>query len=48
VRPGASRPSPANPSSASWRTDVRAMFVIYLVVIVAGLACFIAIGLLHN
>jgi hypothetical protein len=28
----------------SWRTDVRVMFVAYLVLIVTGLALYIAIG----
>jgi hypothetical protein len=34
--------------TANWRTDVRAMFVVYLVLIVAGIAYVSVIGLLHN
>jgi hypothetical protein len=34
--------------TASWRADVRAMFAVYLVLIVAGIAYVSVIGLLHN
>jgi hypothetical protein len=32
----------------SWRTDMRAMFYVYLCLIVGGIAFFTAIGLMHN
>jgi hypothetical protein len=34
--------------TASWRADVRTMFLIYLVLIVAGLVLASTIGLMHN
>jgi hypothetical protein len=34
--------------TASWRTDMRVMFVVYLVLIVGGIAFFATIGLIHN
>jgi hypothetical protein len=34
--------------TARWRTEMRVMFVIYLVVIVTGLVLYSVIGLLHN
>jgi hypothetical protein len=32
----------------SWRAEMRAMFVVYLVLIVAGITFYSAIGLIHN
>jgi hypothetical protein len=32
----------------SWRAEMRAMFVLYLVLVVSGIAFYSAIGLLHN
>jgi hypothetical protein len=34
--------------TASWGADVRAVFVVYVGLIVAGLVWFSVIGLLHN
>jgi hypothetical protein len=34
--------------TASWRAEMRAMFVLYLVLIVGGIAFYAAIGLMHN
>jgi hypothetical protein len=31
-----------------WRAEMRAMFVVYLVLIVGGIAFFTTIGFLHN
>jgi hypothetical protein len=36
------------PTTASWRADVRLMFVVYLVLIVTGLVLSSVIGLTHN
>jgi hypothetical protein len=35
-------------TNASWRADMRTMFFLYLVLIVAGIAYFSVIGLVHN
>jgi hypothetical protein len=32
----------------SWRAEMRAMFVVYLVLIIGGIAFFTTIGLIHN
>jgi hypothetical protein len=32
----------------SWRADMRAMFVIYLVLIATGIVFYSAVGLMHN
>jgi hypothetical protein len=34
--------------TAFWRDEMRTMFVVYLVLIVAGIAYLSVIGLLHN
>jgi hypothetical protein len=32
----------------SWRTEMRVMFVVYVALIVSGIAFYAAIGLMHN
>ena len=46
--PAASPPRPSSPTTASWRTEMRAMFVVYLFLIISGIRFFTAIGLMHN
>ena len=46
--PAASPPRRHSPTTASWRTEMRAMFVLYLCLIVGGILFFSAIGLIHN
>ena len=47
-RPGASRRRRHSPMTAIWRTEMRAMFVVYLCLIVGGILFYSAIGLIHN
>jgi hypothetical protein len=35
-------------SNASWRAEMRAMFVVYLVLITTGIVFSSVIGLMHN
>jgi hypothetical protein len=34
--------------TASWRTEMRTMFYVYLFVIIGGIVFFTAMGLTHN
>jgi hypothetical protein len=47
-RPAASRPRPTSPTNASWRADMRAMFVVYLILIAGGIAYCAELGFMHN
>ena len=47
-RPAAGRSRPSTPTNASWRAEMRAMFVVYLVLIATGILFYAAIGLMHN
>ena len=39
---------PSIPTNASWRAEMRAMYVVYLVLIATGILFYAAIGLMHN
>jgi hypothetical protein len=34
--------------TASWRTEMRVMFYVYLFLIIGGISFYTAIGLMHN
>ena len=39
---------PSSHTTASWRAEMRVMFVVYLVLITAGITFCSVIGLMHN
>jgi hypothetical protein len=47
-RPDAGRSHPGTRTNASWRAEMRTMFVVYLVLIATGILFYSAIGLMHN
>ena len=40
--------APHSPTTASWRAEMRAMFVLYLCLITGGILFYSVIGLIHN